>query len=131
MTKNIRFKLIDILAILIGTVYYLYPTFYLSTLEPEKKELMRLSDPQRLHELEQRSIKLGLDLQGGMHMVLELDRSKINMNEEEAADAIDRALEIIRTRVDQFGVSEPLIQKAGDTRIIVELAGIVDTAPPP
>ena len=42
--------------------------------------------------------------------------------------AVPRALEIIRTRVDQFGVSEPLIQKAGDERIIVELAGIVDTS---
>lgn len=128
MTKNIRFRLIVILAIILGSIYYLYPTVYLATLSPEEKELMRLSDPQRLHDLEQRSIKLGLDLQGGMHMVLELDRSRINMNDEEARDAIDRALEIIRTRVDQFGVSEPLIQKAGDERIVVELAGIVDTA---
>jgi len=128
MTKNIRFRLIVILAILIGTLYYLYPTFYLISLSPQKKEMMALSDPQRLDDLEKRSIKLGLDLQGGMHMVLELDKSKINMNEDEAKDAIDRALEIIRTRVDQFGVSEPLIQKAGDERIVVELAGIVDTS---
>ncbi|MCE5271169.1 protein translocase subunit SecD [bacterium] len=128
MTKNIRFRLIVVLAILIGTLYYLYPTIYLISLSPQKKEMMALSDPQRLEDLEKRSIKLGLDLQGGMHMVLELDKSKINMNGSEAKDAIDRALEIIRTRVDQFGVSEPLIQKAGDERIVVELAGIVDTS---
>ncbi len=128
MTKNIRFRLIVILAIIIGTIYYLYPTIYLLSLSPQKKEMLSLSDPQRLYDLEQRSIKLGLDLQGGMHMVLELDQSKINMNTGEAKDAIDRALEIIRTRVDQFGVSEPLIQKAGDERIVVELAGIVDTS---
>ena len=71
-----------------------------------------------------KQINLGLDLQGGMHLVLELDRDEINMSEEEESDAIDRALEIIRTRVDQFGVSEPLIQKAGNERIIVELAGV-------
>src|SRR5690606_33132167 len=38
----------------------------------------------------------------------------------------DRALQVIRTRIDEFGVEEPLIQKVGDTRIIVELAGITD-----
>ncbi|HUU29500.1 MAG TPA: protein translocase subunit SecD [archaeon] len=128
MFKKLKFKLILILAILLGSLYYLYPTIYLNRLAPEEKKRMSLSDPQGLKELEERSIKLGLDLQGGMHLVLELDNSKIRLNSDEQKDAIDRALEIIRTRVDQFGVSEPLIQKAGDERIIIELAGIVDTS---
>ena len=127
MFKNIKFKIVFILIIFLGSLYYLWPTFYLSRLPAEDKRLMRLSDPQRLRELEERSIKLGLDLQGGMHLVLELDQSEIGMAADEQEDAIDRALEIIRTRVDQFGVSEPLIQKAGNDRIIVELAGVVDT----
>lgn len=128
MFQNIRFKIIFILVIFLGSLYYLWPTYYLSQLPAEDKRLMSLSDPQGLRELEERSIKLGLDLQGGMHLVLELDQSEISMAADEQEDAIDRALEIIRTRVDQFGVSEPLIQKVGDERIIVELAGVVDTA---
>jgi len=128
MFKNIRFKIIFILIIFFGSLYYLWPTFYLSRLSVEEKRTMRLSDPQKLRDMEEQSIKLGLDLQGGMHLVLELDQSEVSMASDEQEDAIDRALEIIRTRVDQFGVSEPLIQKAGNDRIIVELAGVVDTA---
>jgi SecD/SecF fusion protein len=128
MFQNIKFKVIFILLIFFGCLYYLWPTYFLARQTPEARRLMQLSEPQRLRELEERSIKLGLDLQGGMHLVLELDQDEMNMSAEEESDAIDRALEIIRTRVDQFGVSEPLIQKAGDERIIVELAGVIDTA---
>ncbi|MFH1070803.1 MAG: protein translocase subunit SecD [Candidatus Glassbacteria bacterium] len=128
MFSSLKFKIILTVAVIIGSLYYLWPTFYLSRMSPEKRRTMHLSDPQGLRELEERSIKLGLDLQGGMHLVLELDKSQMSMSADEEKDAIDRALEIIRTRVDQFGVSEPLIQKAGDERIIVELAGVIDTA---
>jgi preprotein translocase subunit SecD len=61
-----------------------------------------------------------------MHLELELDETASSFTGDEQRDAIDRALEIIRNRVDQFGVSEPLIQKVGDDRIIVELPGIQD-----
>ncbi|MBI4539046.1 MAG: protein translocase subunit SecD [Gemmatimonadetes bacterium] len=71
-------------------------------------------------------LKLGLDLQGGMHLVLEVDDAEGTLTPEAKADAIDRALRIIRTRIDEFGVEEPLIQKVGTERIIVELAGIRD-----
>ncbi len=128
MFQNIKFKVTFILLIFFGCIYYLWPTFFLARQTPEARRLMHLSEPQKLRELEERSIKLGLDLQGGMHLVLELDRDQMKMSKEEESDAIDRALEIIRTRVDQFGVSEPLVQKAGDERIIVELAGVIDTA---
>ena len=72
------------------------------------------------------SIKLGLDLQGGMHLVLEVDDHQGEMSTEERSDAIDRAERILRTRIDEFGVEEPLIQKIGSDRIIVELPGIDD-----
>ncbi|MEO7216606.1 MAG: protein translocase subunit SecD [Gemmatimonadaceae bacterium] len=69
-------------------------------------------------------LKRGLDLQGGMHLELEVDESKgVIANK---SDAIDRALKVVRTRIDQFGVSEPVVQKAGNDRIIVELPGIDD-----
>ena len=69
-------------------------------------------------------IKYGLDLQGGMHLALELDQSK-----QVSADVkkdIGLALTVLRKRVDEFGVTEPLIQQVGDDRIVVELAGIRD-----
>ncbi|MCH7932739.1 MAG: protein translocase subunit SecD [Gemmatimonadetes bacterium] len=69
-------------------------------------------------------IKLGLDLQGGMHLVLEVYDPDGTMTAEARADAIDRSERILRTRIDQFGVEEPSVQKVGGDRIIVELPGI-------
>ena len=69
-------------------------------------------------------IKLGLDLQGGMHLALEVDDPESLMTPEATADAIDRIERILRTRIDEFGVEEPLVQKAGLYRLIVELPGI-------
>ena len=71
-------------------------------------------------------LKYGLDLQGGIHLALEIDQSAGRVQDVEGA--IDRALTVIRTRVDEFGVAEPLIQKVGSDRIVVELAGIDDPA---
>ena len=69
-------------------------------------------------------IALGLDLQGGMHLVLEVDRSRLNT--EEAKDAVERAMEVLRRRIDEFGVAEPLIQREGDERIAIQLPGLTD-----
>jgi protein-export membrane protein SecD/preprotein translocase SecF subunit len=67
-------------------------------------------------------VNLGLDLQGGMHLGLELDQA-----ERPSADPIkdiDLALTVLRKRIDEFGVLEPLIQKVGQDRIVVELPGL-------
>ena len=69
-------------------------------------------------------LKRGLDLQGVMHLALEVDESKGTVPNK--SDALDRAMKVVRTRIDQFGVSEPVIQKSGNDRIIVELPGIDD-----
>ncbi|HXI98962.1 MAG TPA: protein translocase subunit SecD [Gemmatimonadaceae bacterium] len=69
-------------------------------------------------------LKRGLDLQGGMHLELEVDESKGLVPDK--SKAIDNALKVVRNRIDEFGVSEPLVQKAGNDRIIVELPGIDD-----
>jgi protein-export membrane protein SecD len=71
-------------------------------------------------------LKLGLDLQGGIHLELEIDESGGAVPNR--ADAIDRALTIIRQRIDEFGLSEPLVQKAGAERILVALPGERDPA---
>ncbi|HMI42578.1 MAG TPA: protein translocase subunit SecD [Gemmatimonadaceae bacterium] len=69
-------------------------------------------------------LKRGLDLQGGMHLALEVDESKGVVADK--SKAIDNALKVVRNRIDEFGVSEPVVQKAGNDRIIVELPGIDD-----
>ena len=68
--------------------------------------------------------KKGLDLQGGMHISLEIDESAGVVVDK--AEAIERALRVVRNRIDQFGVAEPNIQTVGDDRIIVELPGVDD-----
>jgi len=69
-------------------------------------------------------INLGLDLQGGSHIILEcVDTPNAPVDN----DAVNRALEIIRNRIDQLGVSEPLIQRQGERRILVQLPGVEDS----
>jgi preprotein translocase subunit SecD len=72
------------------------------------------------------ALKLGLDLQGGMHLAVEIDDPDGTLDAAAKADAIDRTLTTIRNRIDEFGVREPTIQRVGDERIVVELAGIDD-----
>jgi SecD/SecF fusion protein len=211
--KEFRFRIILVLAAIVLAVYLLYPTFadYQFTndinkiLEEKKQEYLtanpdltntqldkmlnvvedsiRSADPDIIKNREKR-IKLGLDLQGGMRVVLEVNTAQLlgklasnpddtfnnilaeaqeesNLSDEsvvdilgrkltergirysryfgtirqddneilaglkqDAEDAVTRALEIIRNRIDQYGVSEPTIQRQGSRRIIVELPGI-------
>src|SRR5712671_7870550 len=71
-------------------------------------------------------INLGLDLQGGIHLALEVDQSKGPVPD--CADAIQRAERVVRTRMDEFGTKEPVVQIQGRCRLIVELAGEQDPA---
>ncbi|MDP8315662.1 MAG: protein translocase subunit SecD [Candidatus Celaenobacter antarcticus] len=71
-----------------------------------------------------KELKLGLDLQGGMHLVLEVDTK--GLPAETAENAIKSAQKIITNRIDQFGVAEPTIQKIGNKRILVQLPGLRD-----
>ena len=74
-------------------------------------------------QLYSRGITLGLDLRGGTQLALEVSDPTGALNAEQRADAIDRAMRVIRTRVDELGVAEPVVQKAGAERIVVELPG--------
>lgn len=70
-------------------------------------------------------ISLGLDLQGGTHLILKVDTSKVPA-EAKDKDVTAVAVEVIRNRIDQFGVREPLIQRQGVDHILVQLPGISD-----
>ena len=185
MQKSLTPRFLIIGVILAWAVYALLPTWeYQQMTEDEKEELRTLGE---LEKTESRIIRQGLDLKGGMYIVLEADipllvnnlasmkddrlnkiiedskEKSIQQNQdfisvfdkevrndgiklsryyheygasldqiitslnEEADDAINRVLEILQNRVDQFGVSEPTIQKQGKHRIVVELAGIQDS----
>ncbi len=124
MSKALRIKIIIVFIVIIGSLYFLYPTFRLVRMTPAQRETLDTEKPESFDKLVSKSIKLGLDLSGGMHLVLEVDDSQLK--EEDKKDVLDRALEIIRNRVDQFGVSEPTIQKEGAKRIIVQLPGLQD-----
>lgn len=69
-------------------------------------------------------ISLGLDLKGGMHLLLKVDTT--HLKQEDKEDAADRALEVIRNRIDEFGVREPSIQRQGEDEIVVQLPGVTD-----
>ena len=211
--KELRFRFILILAAIALSIYLLYPTFQdyqnskeISSVLEQKREEINASNPDytkpqieralnviedsikqadpSIMQARMKRIKLGLDLQGGMRVVLEVNTGKlleklannpdqvfksvlaeaqldaertdesivdivgrklsergvrlsryfgtIRMDDseildqlkEDADDAVARAMEIIRNRVDQYGVSEPSIQRQGSRRIIVELPGV-------
>ncbi|MDT8285757.1 MAG: protein translocase subunit SecD [Elusimicrobiales bacterium] len=119
--NKLQWKLGLILGLLILAVWLLYPTieWYTKTQdEREKLESVALR-PKRI-------LNLGLDLRGGTHMLLELDVAKLD-KKEALADAMARAIEIIRNRVDQYGVGEVPIARQGDRWISVDLPGISNT----
>jgi SecD/SecF fusion protein len=72
----------------------------------------------------QKKVALGLDLKGGMHLVYKVDTSKMEAKDVEGA--ADRAVEIIRNRIDELGVKEPVIQPQGTDKILIQLPGIAD-----
>lgn len=73
------------------------------------------------------SLKLGLDIQGGLQMNLEVDRDKMpGKTDKEVSDAADRALEILRNRIDGLGVTEPVLAREGLSGIVIQLPGLSD-----
>jgi len=98
MEKKLLYKSIFILAIIGICAYFAFPL--------------------------NKRINLGLDLQGGMHLLLKIDTSNLPTKAKE--DAADRAVEVIRNRIDQFGVRETSIQKQGLDQIVVQLPGVTD-----
>ncbi len=108
--------------VFLGSIYLLWPTFNWYQMTQDE----RLRAQQTKDKIVGKILNLGLDLQGGIHLVLEIDETKLS-NNVSVGDALNRAIEIIRNRIDQFGVSEPFIAKQGDKWIVVQLPGVKDT----
>jgi len=83
-------------------------------------------------DLRERSMQLGLDLRGGMRVLLRAKTEELEatagkpLTAAERDDALKRALEVLNNRIDQFGVSEPQIRRQGTDQILVELPGEAD-----
>ncbi len=123
MNLNMRWRILIVLGAIVLGVFALWPTYQYAMLDDAARAEM---SPGELQQMKSEALRLGLDLQGGMHLVLEIDESEIRDPDFETSDLMDRALEVIRNRIDEFGVNEPVVQRAGDKRIIVELAGVDD-----
>jgi preprotein translocase subunit SecD len=119
MFSSIRSRLVLIAVLIVGSVFFLFPRD-MTIREPGPNGVMHDVVVTRV------PLKRGLDLQGGMHLALELDQSK-QVSADPKKD-LDLALTVLRKRIDEFGVEEPVVQKIGDDRIVVELAGITDPA---
>src|SRR3954462_1849915 len=115
--SNLKYRLGIILALVLLSAYALYPR--------DVKTRQRRADGTFYDTTVYRvPLRKGLDLSGGMHLALEVDESKgVVANKSEA---IDRALKVVRTRIEGMGVSETVIQKAGNDRILVDIPGIED-----
>jgi preprotein translocase subunit SecD len=113
---NLKYRVLLIVGLLAASAWALFPR---TVVERVKRDGVFVYDTVRRVPL-----KRGLDLQGGMHLTLEIDESKQAVADK--SEALDRALKVVRQRIDEFGVSEPVVQKVGSDRIIVELPGIDD-----
>src|ERR687893_3128827 len=115
---TLRTRLLIIAGLIALSVFYLIPRNVTLRERNPVTGVMRDTVVKRV------PLKRGLDLQGGMHLALELDQSK-KVSADPKKD-LQLALTVLRKRIDEFGVAEPLIQQVGDERIVVELAGIDD-----
>jgi SecD/SecF fusion protein len=68
-------------------------------------------------------IRLGLDLQGGTSFLMSMDTNGLS-NASDVSSALSHAVEVLRKRVDKFGVAEPIIQPQGNDQILVQLPGL-------
>ncbi|MDD5022146.1 MAG: protein translocase subunit SecD [Endomicrobiaceae bacterium] len=119
--NKLGFRFVVTALLVILSVVFLYPTFEWARMSGEEKTTAEKSKDSILGKV----LKLGLDLRGGTHLLLEVDASKLD-EKTSMKDAVDRAVEVIRNRIDQFGVTEPLIAKQGDKWIVIQLPGIKD-----
>ena len=123
--NKLAWKFIAILVPILVATYLIYPTIeWYRTPVAERSQRELSQDP-----ILKKILNLGLDLKGGTHLVLEVKTEKLKLdpnNKLGVTDAVDRAIEVLRNRIDQFGVAEPLIARQGEKWIVVQLPGIRD-----
>ena len=119
--KKFGMRELIILLVIVLSAYTVWPSIQVHTKKGEEKQTFLKENP----KMGAKSINFGLDLAGGTAITLEID--KTNIKGDDIKDIQEQSLEIIRNRVDQYGLSEPQISPSGDDRIVVELAGVDDS----
>lgn len=120
---KVYWKSLLIAAAILLSLWTLYPSVKFYRLPREKQQELR----DRRNPLLNKIMNLGLDLQGGIHLLLELKTEKLPDDRPETVrEALDRAMEVVRNRIDQYGLSEPLIVRQGEKWIVVQLPGVKD-----
>jgi len=125
MSRTQTWRIAITLLLVVIAIYFSWPTIKFWSMSQGERDQLGASNPAKLFAMKQEAIRLGRDLQGGMYVVLRVKMEQLD--EKSRKGAVDRALQIIRNRIDQFGVTEPTIQTQGDDRIVVELPGFTDT----
>ncbi len=126
MNRSLQIRAGLSVIVLLVSLIGLWPTFQALSINKEERAAAQ-DNPERLAEIEEidsKAIRRGLDLKGGMYLVLEIDQS--GMTPAEAQDALQRVKESLVRRIDKFGVSEPEITTFGASRIVVKLPGLQD-----
>ncbi len=105
--------------IMAGAAFY---AVFLNITKDEQDEWLKTHKEKKIT-----SLKLGLDIQGGLQMNMEVDQDKMaGKTPQEISDSADRALEILRNRVDGLGVTEPVLEREGVSGIVIQLPGLTD-----
>jgi len=129
MSKKKVYIIVSIIFILaFFAVNFVSPSYWNRTadwLNARKNEVKYLEKLSNIPQFPEKPFKLGLDLQGGTHLVYQADLS--NIEEKDKAGALEGLRDVIERRVNFFGVREPIVQVQGE-RLIVELAGVIDPA---
>lgn len=120
MSNKLAVKWGLIICILLGSLALIYPNYkwYSKPLAEREQLDTRGERPKRM-------LNLGLDLRGGSSLLLELEVSKLDAKEP-LSEAMARAIEIIRNRIDQYGLAETQITRQGDKWILVQLPGVAN-----
>ncbi|MBP5187867.1 MAG: protein translocase subunit SecDF, partial [Fibrobacterales bacterium] len=123
--SKIGWRTVVVLAVLAISIWSFWPTVRVHSLSGQEKTDFIKNNP----KVFKGAINFGLDLAGGTHVVVEIDTTGLKVRDGESrAEALqsaqEQSLEIVRNRVDQFGLSEPVIAKSGENRIVADLAGV-------
>jgi SecD/SecF fusion protein len=142
---SLKWKIICTAIALVFSAIFIYPTLRWVSLSPERREqltnqweseepLPRGSMRQYARAIRrwaqgdrERVLNLGLDLEGGVHLLYEM-QFPTEMDARMRAQIASSQVEIIRNRVDELGIREPIIQREGDRRILIQMPGVKDAA---
>ncbi len=118
-------RTVVVLAVLALSIWSFWPSVKVHSLSGQEKTDFIKANP----KVFKGAINFGLDLAGGTHVVVEIDTTGMKVRDGESRDealqsAQEQSLEIVRNRVDQYGLSEPVIAKSGVNRIVADLAGV-------